>query len=124
EKMQLSATLSYDRADENITHSLYRPLATSVQKRLQISSTMMNKNKILNELREKFQKDIMLNEINDHLSQSELHLKAMLGETYQEGKLEVNVSQFLHQFKYYFKQSDQILSEKEREKLTNQCVML
>lgn len=96
-----------------------RALISPEMMRNQISSTLLNHSFLLQSLRKNKQSKVVTHKTINFLSQSELHLKAVLGEEYTEDVFK-NVRLFLT--KYTQLESVKQLNDGEREKLINHCL--
>ena len=96
-QMQRRHTLSYANIVNIVPPIEYRPLLAPVEKRLQIAATMEEKSRVVRQLKREHLVEHEVEGVKSALmlSQSEVHLKTMLGEKYKEADLTANVREFI-----------------------------
>src|SRR3990167_4098251 len=98
---------------------IYQPLRTPLKKRQEIACALLRKTHLLREFKATRYDNDCYPEIEVALlSQSEIHLKVMLGKQYRPGDVEYNVSQVIRE---HFSRG---LSDESEEKLVRHCVRL
>ena len=98
--LSVTATHTLGFHDETMAALSYHPLVTPMRKREQISTTMLHRSEMLQQLKHRMAPDTVMPAEKmpeaTCLSQSELHIKAVLGDDYQPGKLEQNITKFIN----------------------------
>ena len=97
-RMKRSHTLSYAEYIGRKVHAVnYQPLLTPAEQRQQIVATLEKKSRVLRQLKHKNinQSEVTCGKSVSILSQSEIHLKAMLGKHYKPDDLAANVREFI-----------------------------
>lgn len=112
-------TLGYaDHDSKMVDCNLYRPLITPQQKHSELALNVLKKAAVLRNLKSKNEAKSAIEQKNPTpvLSQSEIHLKAVLGDEYQEENLEGNVRCFVE--KHYRE------SSYKQDELIRHCIKL
>ena len=122
-RLKRARTLSYDDGRIHAQpNSVYRPLVTPEKKRQDITLALKNKSLLLREFKRTREPkpidETVTRKAKQTLSQSEIHLKAVLAADYREGDLAANVRSFV--VKYY----DYIQNGADRESLIAKCIAL
>ena len=114
-------TLGYDKTFPDVSQTgRYRPLLTPAEKRQQIAVTLEKKSQLIREFKNKHRKTIVekscpLPVNTTSLSQSETHLKSILGVEYHSDNIAANVRTFV--MKYFG-------SLPNKEELIDHCIAL
>ena len=123
-RMKRRHTLSYDEEPhDNTMLSPYRPMLTPAEKRQQIAAVLEKKSYVVRELKRELHDEEKLNNTRVALTQSEIHLKVLLGSNYQEDDLEQNIRCFIENHLHTNVFSRTALNE-EQQQLIQYCVTL
>ena len=122
-QMKRRHTLSYaEKINKQEVVSEYRPLLTPLEKRQKIAATFKTKSRVIRQLKHDnaSKPELQVKKISCALSQSEVHLKAMLGKEYKNGDLAANVRKFINMYAADLS----AVRDEDQERLVQHCIAL